>query len=42
MEQENNWKINPTDTTLSGIDLKSGNNKTMYLDGYLSLNKNLF
>ncbi len=37
---DDDWKINPTDSSLSKIDLVYGNNKTISLSGYLSLSNN--
>ena len=40
MMEEDDWIINPTDSSLSKIDLVYGNNKTISLSGYLSLSNN--
>ena len=40
MMEEDYWIINPTDSSLSKIDLVYGNNKTISLSGYLSLSNN--
>jgi len=37
---DDDWEINPTDSSLSKIDLVYGNNKTISLSGHLSLSNN--
>ena len=37
---DDDWKINPSDSSFSKIDLEDGNNKTISLSGYLSLSNN--
>ena len=40
MMEEDDWIINPSDSSLSKIDLIYGNNKTISLSGYLALSNN--
>ncbi len=37
---DDDWEINPSDSSFSKIDLEDGNNKTISLSGYLSLSNN--